>query len=155
MCSSDLGRLEGFGRDLDVYERRFRTRLRNTLKAEAPQVRRLASTFKRELKSADRLGVAMRNSARTNLENTAAEAFFGQVDIAFWRKEEISQRILDVLRRQNEIQAATKHVEVQMEAPPPRVPWAPAEGEGEAEEDGEPDEAKPPEDEAEIPLAKR
>ncbi len=149
------GRLEGFGRDLDVYERRFRTRLRNTLKAEAPQVRRLASTFKRELKSADRLGVAMRNSARTNLENTAAEAFFGQVDIAFWRKEEISQRILDVLRRQNEIQAATKHVEVQMEAPPPRVPWAPAEGEGEAEEDGEPDEAKPPEDEAEIPLAKR
>ena len=149
-------RLEGFGRDLDLYERRFRTRLRDTLKAEAPEVRRLVSTLDRELRSADRLGVAMRNSARANLENTAAEAFFGQVDIAFWRKEEISQRILDVLRDQNDLQARTRRVESQMEAPPPRVPWAPAEGEGEAERDGAPaDEEPPPEDDAEVPLAKR
>ena len=122
-------RVEGFGAHLDVYERRFRARLRTTLRDESPIVRRLVSQLDHEQRAADRLATAMRNGARGKLEQVAAEAFFGEVDIAFWRKQELSERILDVLQRQKATERASQKVEVKMEAPPPRVPTAPAEEE--------------------------
>lgn len=134
-------RLERFGSDLSLYERNFRGRLRKTLAAEAPAVKRLVAELNREHRATERLATAMRNGARAHLEQTQAEALFGQVDLAYWRKEEISERILDVLRRQREIDTAAKRVEVEMEDPPVRVPVAPADAEGETEPAAEPEPA--------------
>lgn len=89
------GRLKRYRGSVDRYESRFRKRLGQVVREERPQLASHERALAGTRRSVKRLSQAMRLTARTNLETYAAEARFGQVNIAWWRKEEISKRIRD------------------------------------------------------------
>lgn len=86
-------RLEKFGEQLGRLDQAWRTRIDEVVRAETPAVEALARALDGERGSAAQLATAMRTTARHNLDDYAAEALFGQVDIAWWRKEEITRKI--------------------------------------------------------------
>ncbi|MCA9539133.1 MAG: hypothetical protein KC620_09630 [Myxococcales bacterium] len=87
------GRLGRFEKQLDRYSRSMRQRLDAVLAAEQPALARLEVRLAAEQAAMGRLAGEMRNTARENLETAAAEAVLGQVEIAWWRKEEVSRQI--------------------------------------------------------------
>ncbi len=139
-------RLERFDRTVDTFDRTWRARIRAVLAAEVPNLRQLTGDLGHERASIERLGAAMRTTARTNLENFAAEAQFGQVDIAYWRKEEITRQISETLEGQRLEQLPLD--EIQRSLPKPRPKAAPAPAPRDEDQEGEPDGAEGGADEA-------
>ncbi|MFN3199852.1 MAG: tetratricopeptide repeat protein [Bradymonadia bacterium] len=87
------GRLGRFATALDRYERDYRNRITRTLSEESPRLARLGSQLKAQSQSAEALAGDLRSVAQSNLDRYVGEAQFGQVNLAWWRKWEISQRI--------------------------------------------------------------
>ena len=86
-------RLDRFSSALDRYERTYRDRIKHTLAEEAPRLTALQRTLDGQTGSAKALAADLRLAAQGNLDRYVGEAQFGQVNLAWWRKWEISQRI--------------------------------------------------------------
>lgn len=86
-------RLAQFGANLEGYEGAYRQRLSEVLRAETPALGRLDLALGQEEGAAQALAGDLRSAAKANLERYAAEARFGQVDLVYWRKQEISRKI--------------------------------------------------------------
>lgn len=117
------GRLERFRASLTRYGEVFRARLARVVEVEMPEVARLRQALDAETAAAEGLAAELRDAARRNLDAFAAEALFGQVDLAWWRKEEISTRLREAAQ---EREAALDAIEG--EAAEPRATDAPADG---------------------------
>lgn len=124
-------RLDVFGGHLNRYEGLYRQRLNEVLRAETPNLRALDSALAAEEQSARTLAGDLRVAAKANLERFAAEARFGQVDLAYWRKQEITRRIQKLHE-----QKAKALPDLDAPIEPPKAP-------------------APPEDAAPEPVAKR
>ncbi len=133
-----MSRLVTFSAGLDTYERNFRARIRQVLADEAPAVSRLSAEMDGTFASTQLLAKALRTAARTNLENAVAEARFGVVDIAFWRKEAVSRRITDALQKQKALQDQTKQEDPGPDHEPlPPTPITPPAPDGGEDDGGE------------------
>lgn len=86
-------RLERFSRAVDGAEKRWRDRLDEVLGAEGPALDALERRLTEETAHARRLGMAMALGARERLETLAADAHFRQIDLAWWRVDEMRRRI--------------------------------------------------------------
>jgi tetratricopeptide (TPR) repeat protein len=86
-------RLERFSRAVDGAEGRWRARLDEVLGAEGPALDALERRLTDETALARRLGMAMALGAREQLETLAADAHFRQIDLAWWRVDEMRRRI--------------------------------------------------------------
>lgn len=141
-------RLDRYDRTLGAFDRTYRDRIRKVLQAEEPNVKALDRALAGERQSMQNLATAMRTTARTNLENFAAEALFGQVDIAYWRKEDVTRRIRQAMEERAEIEGEMNAEEPtgaplpEAAPPPPTAPPAPDDeppdgddGPGDADED--------------------
>lgn len=107
------GRLDGFQRHLETYAATYRARLQQVIDAEQPGLERLTAALATEQAAAKALADELRLAARSNIDRYAAESMFGEVDLAWWRKEEISGRIKAEADRRD---AARKAMEAQPEA---------------------------------------
>lgn len=87
------GRLAKFRAALGRHDAVFQARLARVVEAELPEVARLQAALAAETAIVAALAADLRGIARVNLDAFAAEALFGQVDLAWWRKEEISARM--------------------------------------------------------------
>jgi hypothetical protein len=87
------GRLAKFRAALGRHDAVFQARLARVVEAELPEVARLQAALAAETALVAALAADLRGIARVNLDAFAAEALFGQVDQAWWRKEEISARM--------------------------------------------------------------
>ncbi len=151
------GRLTRFDRTLDAFDRTYRDRIRKVLQAEEPNVQALDRALAGERRSMQNLATAMRTTARTNLENFAAEALFGQVDIAYWRKEDVTRRIREAMEERADIEGEM-NTEEPTGAPlpkpePPATPAPPAQDEPTEDDEGPGDEDGPGDDEP--PVARK
>lgn len=86
-------RIAQFSGQLDDFEGTFRKRIAKVLKQELPALKSLTRSLESEMLAARGLGSEMRVAAQDNIETYAAEAMFGQVDIAYWRKQEITRKL--------------------------------------------------------------
>ncbi|MEZ4430820.1 MAG: hypothetical protein R3F65_00290 [bacterium] len=120
------GRLERFRGALARYDQAFRGRLARVVEVEMPEVARLRQALDAETAAAEGLAAELRDAARRNLDAFAAEALFGQVDLAWWRKEEISRRMREAAEKR---EAAVQALEV---APDEAAQREAAQGEGSA-----------------------
>lgn len=138
------GRIGRFTRQLEEFEATYRQRIAAVLKAELPVLAKLTGKLEAELVATRALGDSMKTVARENIDTYAAEAMFGQVDIAYWRKQEITRKLTAAMDGQKgEIEAVDKAMNPP--APPPRP--APV-GEDEAPAADEGDGVEPAEDDA-------
>ncbi len=129
------GRLADFARFLETYAAACRARLQRVIDAEQPELERLTAALAAEQAAARDLAAELRVAARSNLDRFAAESMFGEVDLAWWRKEEVSRLIREETARRDAAKAA-------MEAEP-----APAGPESPAPESPTPESAAEPADE--------
>lgn len=114
-------RVERFAEQLERFEQTYRRRIAKVLKAELPVLTRLTSKLESELVATRALGESMKTVARENIDTYAAEAMFGQVDIAYWRKQEITRKLTAAMDGQKgELEA----VDTAMN--PPKPPPRPA-----------------------------
>jgi len=86
-------RLERFEQAVEGAEKRWRDRLDEVLGAEGPTLDALERRLTEETSLARRLGMAMAVGAREQLETLAADAHFRQIDLAWWRVDEMRRRI--------------------------------------------------------------
>jgi len=107
------GRLANFERFLGSYAATYRGRLQQVIDAEQPGLERLTAALAAEQAAARDLAAGLRVAARANIDRYAAESMFGEVDLAWWRKEEISTRIKQEAARRDE---ARESMEGQPEA---------------------------------------
>lgn len=117
-------RLQVFQGRLGEYEQRYRARLREVLDAERPVIAELQQALATEEASARDLAGTLKGEAKANLARYAAEARFGQVDIAFWRKEAVSRQIRRLHEDRAREIAPLDEVERELPdvAPPPPPP---------------------------------
>lgn len=90
------GRLARFRAALGQYGEVFRARLARVVEAELPEGARLRQALAAETALVESLAADLRGAAQANLDAFAGEALFGQVDLAWWRKEEISRRMREI-----------------------------------------------------------
>ena len=88
-------RLARFAGALDGAEARWRKRIREVLSAEVPELDTLERRLADETSLARRLGMAMAVGARQKLDDYAADAHFRQIDLAWWRVDEVRRHIKD------------------------------------------------------------
>ncbi len=100
------GRLANFARYLETYAATYRARLQQVIDAEQPGLERLTAALAAEQAAARTLAGELRLAARANIDLYAAEAMFGEVDLAWWRKEELSTRIKAESARRDAARAA-------------------------------------------------
>ena len=146
-------RIEQFDGQLDAFEGTFRKRIAVVLKQELPALKTLTRKLESEMVAARGLGKEMRVAAQDNIETYAAEAMFGQVDIAYWRKQEITRKLSASLDSQGD-ELASMEKAMNPPAPPKRKrSLLPADGYDEPDDDEGYDEEEPgdevPEDEDE------
>lgn len=96
-------RIARFGTQLDRFESTYRDRITKVLAQELPALKRLGRDLQTEQAAARTLGEDMRVAAQQNIETYAAEAMFGQVDIAYWRKQEITRKLTASMEAQKQI----------------------------------------------------
>ncbi len=145
-------RLTGFGSRLSLYETSYRGRLKEVLDAERPVLVALGQRLTDETRAAESLAGTLRDAARTNLERYAAEARFGQVDIAYWRKEAVSRQIRAIHDAQADAMAPLDEAERSL--PPEPMPSAPKRAAPPAD-DGPADDAPADDGAADAPVAAR
>ncbi|MEZ4474549.1 MAG: hypothetical protein R3F60_27940 [bacterium] len=112
-------RMARFEEQLDAFEGTYRERIGAVLAKEVPVLAKLQGELGQQVAQARSLKGELADAARQNVEQYAAEARFGQVDIAWWQKEEISRRIKLAVSEQEE---ALKAVDGAEAPPPPLVP---------------------------------
>lgn len=135
------GRIARFDERLIRYQRAYRQRLQRVIAEEVPALERLQLALSAEQRAAEALGQEMRVAARQNLDTFAAEALFGQVDLAYWRKEEISRKIREATEARD---AANKSLDEPLgAAPTARGREEPPEPEDEADPAGGAPDAEP------------
>ena len=120
-------RLAGFERYLETYAATYRARLQQVIDAEQPGLERLTAALASEQAAARALAEELRLAARSNIDRYAAESMFGEVDLAWWRKEEISTRIKAEADRRDAARAemeARPETEVEPEGAAPADPAA-------------------------------
>ena len=86
-------RLEHYERQLGEFERHYRTQIARLVATEVPRLRALQARLATETTSARALADELRRGARAQLAALEARALFGQVDIAFWKKQAATQRL--------------------------------------------------------------
>ncbi len=95
-------RLERFAQAVAGAEARWRRRLDEVLGAEVPVLDAIEVRLTDETALARRLGMAMAVGARDRLEALAADAHFRQIDLAWWRVDEMRRRIKSARGEQRE-----------------------------------------------------
>lgn len=95
-------RLGRFEQAVEGAEKRWRSRLDEVLGAEVPALDALERRLTDETALARRLGMAMAVGAREQLETLAADAHFRQIDLAWWRVDEMRRRIAAARGEQRE-----------------------------------------------------
>lgn len=116
-------RIERFERQLVSFEAAYRRRITKALGAEGPVLKGLERELADQMRNGERLAMAMRSTARQNLQTYAAEALFGQVDLAWWRKQEASDRVTAAHRARN---AAIERLSEDMPPSTAEIPTLPA-----------------------------
>jgi tetratricopeptide (TPR) repeat protein len=122
-------RLARFEARLADRERAIRQRAASVLAEERPVLDELRARLGDHERSARVLAGAMRGTALENVETYAAAALFGQVDIAWWEKEDVSRRIAAALEEKSKL-LAKYEADIRADAaeePPPDVPGRQAE----------------------------
>ncbi|MCA9526737.1 MAG: hypothetical protein KC549_10645, partial [Myxococcales bacterium] len=114
-----VDRMARFEEQLDAFEGTYRERIGAVLAKEVPVLAKLEAELGQQVASAKRLKGELADAARANVEQYAAEARFGQVDIAWWQKEEITRRIRLAVTEQED---ALKAVDGPADPPPRAVP---------------------------------
>lgn len=112
------GRIARFRAALGQYGETFRGRLAQVVAAELPEVARLRQALAAETALVEALAVDLRGAAQANLDAFAGEALFGQVDLAWWRKEEISRRMREAAAAREAALRALEGEAAEGEAPP-------------------------------------
>ncbi|MGK0359090.1 MAG: hypothetical protein ACI9U2_001386 [Bradymonadia bacterium] len=121
-------RIIQFGGQLDAFEGTFRKRIAAVLKQELPALKTLTLKLESEMVAARSLGKEMRVAAQDNIETYAAEAMFGQVDITYWRKQEITRKLSATMELQG-VELASMETAMNPPKPPKRKPsLLPADG---------------------------
>lgn len=151
-------RMDIFEDQLQAFESTYRKRIASVLESELPVVAALEKALAAEVATARGLRGDLAKLARENVEQYAAEARFGQVDIAWWRKEEMTRKIRLALEEQKVDLDVVENAQ-NPPPPPPEVAKRPSTEEvddaaapGESDESEESDEGEAP-DEAEEPEA--
>jgi len=111
-------RLKRFDGRLERFQGRWRQQLSQIITAEAPQVQRLSAQLGVLRGDVQRLAQEMGSSARENLEEYAAEAFLGQVDLVWWRKQEITEKIKAAFQEKELAMRPFKQLQTELELLP-------------------------------------
>ena len=151
-------RLDRFEGQLETFETSYRKRIASVLAAEVPVVAELERALGTEVASARALGPRITDAARENLEQYAAEARFGEVDIAWWQKEVITRQVKQAMLEQGAVIKAVDQAMAPPPPPPPEVARPPgrdvddlAPGEAPERDEAEGDETEGDETEGEQP----
>ena len=96
-------RLDRLRTALDEAERSWRLRIAQVLGEERPNLTNEGVALDAETASARRLGMDMAEGARQRLLDYAADAHFRQIDIAWWRVDEMRRRIKKAREEQREV----------------------------------------------------
>lgn len=96
-------RLARFSTSLDEAEGRWRVRIREVLAEEIPNLDTLERRLGDQTALARRLGMAMAVGARQRLDDYAADAHFRQIDLAWWRVDEMRRLNKDARKAQREL----------------------------------------------------
>lgn len=90
-------RLSRFEATLRRFEHASRSRVRAIVAEEQAHAAALAADVDAQFVTAGQVARRLRSSARENIEQVAADARFGLVDLAFWRKDEITREIRSLM----------------------------------------------------------
>ena len=104
-------RLSKFATALDAAEVRWRSRIQVVLEAEAPALDAQRARLQTETEATRKLGRALALEAWVTLDRFAADAHYRQVDLVYWRKDEVTRRIR-ALRKEQKVEFAPMNEEV-------------------------------------------
>lgn len=136
-------RLDVFEDQLTTFESSYRKRIASVLQSEVPVVAALEKDLNAEVARARTLRADLAANAQENVEQYAAEARFGQVDIAWWRKEEMTEKVKAAYAEQKALLDLIDDAENPPPPPPPRPQPLPDDPDAEDPEGRDRDEEQP------------
>ncbi|MBU0550395.1 hypothetical protein KKF91_18450 [Myxococcota bacterium] len=103
-------RLKAYEARLEAFDARFSALTRQVVAEEKPKIEAARAILAEAMGAARALAALSRRRAEENLDVYAAEALFGQVDLAWWRKVEASKALTEAFKaRQLDQRAVQAH----------------------------------------------
>ena len=93
-------RLTHYEGQLTTFETHYRAQIETLLREELPRLETLHAALEAEQSATQALAAELRVGAVARLEAFESRAIFGEVDIAFWRKQEVTRQLREAAQAQ-------------------------------------------------------